>query len=264
MNGLGMPRPMTVVDTVMTDEGSLELCRRDERDYLITIDRRVLMTSTAHRSELILGQLGCRAAREKEAPNILFGGLGMGYTLRGALDVLPAKARVTVAELNAVVEGWCRGPIAHLSGHALDDARVQVVIADLMLQVKASPPQFYDAIVLDLYEGPTPSSHPVRDPFYGSTAISQFKAALRPGGMLAIWSEQSEPSFEARLKKAGFKVEIAHSGKGGFRYAVYLATLSPGNSPTGRSQAPSSGAKAPDPGRRSAGKPERSSRSRKR
>ncbi len=264
MNGLGMPRPMTVVDTVMTEDGPLELCRRDEKDYIITIDRRVLMTSTAHRSELILGQLGCQPVRQLEAPNVLLGGLGMGYTLRGALDVLPLQAKVTVAELNAVVERWCRGPIAHLSGHALDDSRVQVVIADLMRQVKESPPQFYDAIVLDLYEGPTPSAHPVRDPFYGSTAISQFRSALRPGGMLAVWSEQSERGFEDRLRQAGFKVEMARSGKGGFRYAVYLATLAPGTSATGRSQARSSSEKAPCPDRQAVGRPERSSRSKRR
>ncbi len=259
-----MPRPMTVVDSVMTEEGALELCRRDERDFLITIDRRVLMSSTAHRSELILGQLGCQAARELPAPHVLLGGLGMGYTLRGALDMLPASARVTVAELNSVVERWCRGPIAHLSGQALDDPRVCVVIADLMKQVREAPPGFYDAIVLDLYEGPNSSTHPVRDPFYGRTAISQFKAALRIGGMLAVWSEQSDAAFQGRLRDAGFKVEIARSGKGGFRYAVYLATLGAGCSPTGRSQARSSGGKAPDPDRRSAGRPERSSRSKRR
>lgn len=255
---------MTVVDSVMTEEGPLELCRRDDKDYLITIDRRVLMTSTAHKSELILGQLGCRFVQGLEVPNVLLGGLGMGYTLRGALDVLPPGAKVTVVELNEAVERWCRGPIAHLCDQALDDPRVRVVIADLMRQVVEAPAQFYDAIVFDLYQGPTPSTHPVKDPFYGSGAISQFKRALRPGGTLAIWSEQSEPSFEQRLKKAGFRVEIARSGKGGFRYAVYLAQLGDANSPIGKAQARWSGGKARDPGRRVAGKPERPSRSKKR
>ncbi len=259
-----MPRPMTVVESVMTEEGALELCRRDERDFLITINRRVLMTSTAHKSELILGQLGCQTVAGLDSPHVLLGGLGMGYTLRGALDVLPPGARVTVAELNPVVERWCRGPIAHLCDNALDDPRVAVVIADLMGQVREAPQGFYDAIVLDLYEGPNSSTHPVRDPFYGRTAISEFKAALRPGGMLAIWSEQADAAFEGRLRDAGFKVEIARSGRGGFRYAVYLATQGSGSSPSRKSQARSSGGTVRDPDRRSAGRPGRSSRSGKR
>ena len=193
-----MPRPWTVIESVETEEGPLELRRRDDRDYLITIKGRVLMTSMAHRSELVLGDLGCERVKKRTAPCILLAGLGMGYTLRGALDALPDDAKVTVVELNPVVERWCRGPIKHLSGAALDDPRVELISGDVMDQARKGV-GCYDAIVLDLYEGPNNNHHPVNDPFYGTKAIAQLKAALKPKGTLAVWSEQSDRPYELRL-----------------------------------------------------------------
>lgn len=218
-----MPRPWTVLDRVETAEGPLELRQRDEKDFLITIAGRVLMNSLANRSEVVLGELGCREARKKPAPNVLLGGLGMGYTLRGALDVLPKGAILTVVELTAAVEGWCRGPIKHLSGDALADPRVSVVLDDIARFLKAASPASYDAIVLDLYEGPHSHTDPVSDPFYGKKALAAFHRALKTRGTLAVWSEQTDRSFEERLRREGFKPELLRPGRGGLRHAVYLA-----------------------------------------
>lgn len=218
-----MPRPWTVVDRIETSEGPLELRQRDEKDFLITIAGRVLMNSLANRSEVVLGELGCREARKRNAPAVLLGGLGMGFTLRGALDTLPKNASVTVIELTPQVEGWCRGPIAHLGGNALDDPRVRVIIDDVARHLKTASPASYDAIVLDLYEGPHSHTHPVDDPFYGKKALASFHRALKTRGTLAIWSEQTDKGFEERLRREGFKPELLRPGRGGLRHAVYLA-----------------------------------------
>lgn len=218
-----VPRPWTVIERVETAEGPLELRQRDERDFLITIAGRVLMNSLAHRSELVLGELGCGQARSRKAPTVAIGGLGMGYTLRGALDALPADARVRVIELNPVMERWCRGPIAHLSGFALEDPRVEVVLDDVALHLREVPARTYDAVLLDLYEGPHSHTDPVRDPFYGKHALSTFHRALKPQGTLAVWSEQSDRGYAERLRRAGFKPELLRPGRGGLRHAVYLA-----------------------------------------
>jgi spermidine synthase len=218
-----MPRPWTVIERVETKEGPLELRQRDLKDFLITIDGRVLMNSLAHRSELLLGELGCREVKSRPAPSVVIGGLGMGYTLRGALNALPKKATVTVVELNPVVERWCRGPIHHLADGATDDPRVNLVGGDVVRHLATCGKAAYDAIIFDLYEGPHSGTHPVNDPFYGSKALAGFKAALKAKGTLAVWSEQTDRGFEERLARAGFKPELLRPGRGGLRHAVYLA-----------------------------------------
>ena len=220
-----MPRPWTIIERVQTPEGPLELRQRDERDFMITVAGRVLMNSLAHRSELVLGELGCREAAKGKAPVVLLGGLGMGYTLRGALDALPPTAQLTVIELNPVVERWCRGPIKHLSQEALDDPRVTVVCDDVARYLKVASPATYDAIVLDLYEGPNSATDAVNDPFYGRKALTLFARALKTRGTLAVWSEQTDRGFEERLRRSGFKPELLRPGRGGLRHAVYLAQL---------------------------------------
>lgn len=147
----------------------------------------------------------------------------MGFTLRGTLDALPSNATVTVVELTPQVEGWCRGPIAHLSGNALADPRVNVVVDDVGRFLRTASPASYDAIVLDLYEGPHSQTHPVDDPFYGKKALASFHRALKTRGTLAIWSEQTDRGFEERLRREGFKPELLRPGRGGLRHAVYLA-----------------------------------------
>src|SRR4051812_2756189 len=124
-----MTRAWQTIASVATPEGALELRRRGDDDFLIVVAGRVLMTSAARRSEEELARLAC-ARLGAPAPRVLVGGLGMGFTLRDALDVLPAGARVLVAELNADVVEWCRGPLAAITNDALADARVTVAIDD--------------------------------------------------------------------------------------------------------------------------------------
>lgn len=223
-----MARPWTTLDRVDTDEGPLELRRRGEDEYLITVAGRVLMASAAHRSEAVLAAAACQRLAGRAEPRVLIGGLGMGFTLRAALDALPPGARVTVAELNPVVVRWCEGPLAELTGRAFDDPRASVEIADVAELIRraaqAGGKACYDAVILDLYEGPRESSGGASDPFFGRRALATTRRALAPGGVFAVWSEDRDDPFERRLAAAGFKTERLRPKSGGPRHVVYLAS----------------------------------------
>lgn len=203
--------PWKTLATIATAEGALQLRQRGEREFLIVIDGRVLMTSSDRRSEEGLAALACKpltAAR----PRVLIGGLGMAYTVRAALDALPATAEVIVAELTPAVETWCRGPLAPLTNDALADPRVRVVIGDVAAVIANAPPGHYDAIILDLYEGPHAATQRSNDPFYGTAALARSRAALAPNGILAIWSEDPDDAFARRFAPAGFDVKTHRLG----------------------------------------------------
>ena len=217
-------RPWRTIDSTDTAEGRLELRQRDERDFLITIAGRVLMTSKAHRSEDELARRCCAALAGRARARVLLGGLGMGHTLRAALDGLPSTGRITVAEINPRVVAWCRGPLAILTHGATADHRVDVVVDDVAAVIARAPAGGYDAIILDLYEGPHEANRRAGDPLYGAQALERMQAAVAPGGVVAIWSEEADPPFEARLAAGGFHVERTRSGSGGRRHVVYLGT----------------------------------------
>lgn len=237
-----MAQPWKIIESVPTDEGILELRQRGARDFLITVDSLVLMNSMANRSEIVLGELGCRHLANHPAPRVLVGGLGMGCTLRAVLDSLPAAAEVVVAELNPVVVAWCRGPLAPLTDGAVEDPRVTVEIGDVAALVSRyaddpSRPRF-DAVVFDLYKGPHFRTDKRDDPLYGSRAIARVRAALKPGGVFTIWGENYDEGFDKRLKDAGFFTSSQRPGRGGYRHVVFVASLkesggSPGK-PSGR------------------------------
>lgn len=203
--------PWKTLATVATAEGALELRQRDEHEFLIVIDGRVLMTSNDRRSEQALATLACEALAA-EQPRVLIGGLGMAYTVRAALDVLPATAEVVVAELTAAVGDWCRGPLAPLTGAAVLDPRVRVVIDDVARAITGAPRGHYDAILLDLYEGPHAATQRADDPFYGRAALQRSHAALAPRGVLAVWSEEHDEAFVRRFAGAGFDVAVHRAG----------------------------------------------------
>jgi len=220
-------RPWETLDRFDSDEGELELRRRGAREFLITARGRVLMNSAASRSETALAESACAELRGRPAPRVLIGGLGMGCTLRAALDALPAGATVIVAELHEAMVRWCRGPLAELTERAVDDPRVELRIGDVAREIGAAAAPSatrYDAVLLDLYEGPHPASQPRGHPHYGAAALARAHAALRPGGILAIWSEDPDPRFERALRRARFAVRLERPGRGGRRHAVYLAT----------------------------------------
>lgn len=221
-----MTRAWETLDAAETPDGRLELRRRGPDELLITIGGRVLMNSRANRSELALGRLAAAAIAGRPAPRVLLGGLGMGCTLRACLDALPPDAKVVVAELNPVVADWCRrGPLAALTGGAARDPRVRVEIGDVAEAIRSAARAGgarFDAVVLDLYEGPRPRC-PRDHPHFGREALARARAALRAGGVLAVWMEEPAPAFERSLERAGFRVRSERAGAGGRRHAVALA-----------------------------------------
>jgi spermidine synthase len=219
-------QPWKTLDRKDTPEGPLELRQRGERSFLITIAGRVLMTSEATRSEQDLARVACEALAGRPRPRMLLGGLGMGYTLRAALDLLPPDGKVVVVDLNRVVVDWCRGPLATLSGDALADRRVSIRVDDVTRVIAGSDPGAWDAIVLDLYEGPHQATNLPGDPLYGTRALERSRITLRPEGVLAIWSEEPDRAFEHRLVSAGFAME-KHRAGGGRSHVVYLGRPDP-------------------------------------
>jgi spermidine synthase len=223
-----MAQPWQMIEKVETGDGVLELRKRGDRDFMILINNRVLMNSSANWSEIALGELACKLVAGRRAPRVLIGGLGMGLTLRAALDELPVTAQIEVAELNPVMVTWCRGPLAGITKSAVDDPRVTVVIDDVAAMIaRAAQPgaEKFDAIIIDLYEGPGASSDALLDPFYGSRAFKTTAAALSPGGVFAVWGESSDAAFEMRLAAAGFTVDRQRPGRGGLRHVVYVAQV---------------------------------------
>ena len=215
-----MAQPWQTLATVATAEGPLELRQRGERDFLIVIAGRVLMTSAARRSEEALATLAAAAIGGRTGGRVLIGGLGMAYTVRAALDAF-ADARVVVAELTPAVADWCRGPLAVLTDGAAADPRVEIVVDDVA-RVIGRGRAAYDAILLDLYEGPNPATQGKDDPFYGAGALARSRIALRPGGVLAIWAEDPDATFPRRFAGAGFEVTTHRAGKGGRAHIVYV------------------------------------------
>ncbi len=222
-----MAKQWHIVDSIDTDEGLLDLRQRGEKDYLITIDSRILMNSSANMSEIVLSELACNSLQNKKNPRVLVGGLGMGFTLKAALDNLPTAATVVVAELNPIIVNWCKGPIAHLTDKAVDDPRVKVVIDDVASVISHAAmndkENHFDAIILDLYEGPYEGDQGRGEYLYGNTALQLSSSALKKNGVFAVWSEDPDKSFEKRLKSAKFIVNRQRPGKGGRRHVVYIA-----------------------------------------
>jgi spermidine synthase len=216
-------RAWETLDAVETAEGRLELRRRGAQDFVITVAGRVLMSSMAHLTEVAVAEIACGEVAGRESPRVLIGGLGMGFTLRAALDSLPRTGRVVVAEINQAVVRWCRGPLAPLTDRAAMDFRSKIVVEDVAEVIARAGDQPFDAIILDLYEGPRQATQGREDPFYGPMALKRTRQALTPGGVLAVWSEEPDAAFEKRLGQGGFKVERRKPGKGGPRHSIYLA-----------------------------------------
>jgi len=221
-----MAKPWQTIDKTDHGDNVLELRKRGDRDFLLLVNGRVLMNSSANRSEVALGEQACRLVAGRGQPRVLIGGLGMGFTLRAALDALPGSAQVVVAELDPVIVTWCRGPLAGLTQNAVMDPRVTVEtddVAAVIIGASLKGAKRFDAIIIDLYVGPGADTDPHYDPFYGSLALSTTAAALSAGGVFAIWGENPDTAFEQRLVAAGFTIERLRPGRGGLRHVVYVA-----------------------------------------
>ena len=213
-----MTSSWTVIASHDADEGVLELHQQGDA-FLIWFDGRVLMNSFSRSSEEALATHAL-AAVTAPAPRVLIGGLGMGFTLRAALDVLPAAATVQVVELNPVIVEWCLGPLAAATGHAVADPRVTIELGDVATAIALAPAGQLDAILIDLYEGPNTANQGITDPFYSKAALARQRAALAAGGVLGVWAEEADDEFAARMT-VGFDVAQATIGS---HHVVYLGT----------------------------------------
>lgn len=206
--------------------GELRLMRRGA-EFSIRLGHNELMSSRLSASEQALATFACDKIRTRERPQILIGGLGMGFTLRAALTVLGAQAHIIVAELVPAVVAWARGPMAEIFGDSLVDPRVDIREADVGDLIR-SHPSAYDAILLDVDNGPEGLTRKANDGLYNQAGLSAAHAALRPGGVLAVWSSAANPKFTRRLRRTGFDVtEIplrAKGPRGGARHFIWIAT----------------------------------------
>jgi spermidine synthase len=215
----------TIARATTPDGGAMRLSCRDG-EYVIWVDGRSLMSSRTHGSEESLAAAGCGHLRDAAAPRVLVGGLGMGFTLRAALDVLPERARVVVAELMPDVVAWNREPLGTLTGHPLRDPRVRVVVEDVGFTLRAHPGRF-DAVLLDVDNGPAAFTSHLNDSLYGATGVAAAHAALAPGGVLAVWSAWDDERFAGRLRRQGFTVRSdrvrARREKRGAHHTIFVA-----------------------------------------
>jgi spermidine synthase len=196
-------------------------------EYVILANGKSLMSSRMHGSEEALATLACARIRGREEPRVLIGGLGMGFTLRATLDLLPPDGSVVVAELLPAVVEWNRGPLGPLAGHPLKDRRVRVESKDVGVALRSSVNAF-DAILLDVDNGPEAFATSGNAGLYGDAGLAAARAALRDGGVLAVWSAREDRRFEQRLRYAGFRVEVervrGRLKKGGPRHTIFLAS----------------------------------------
>jgi spermidine synthase len=205
--------------------GTLTLMRRGE-EFSIRAGSVVLMSSRMSSSEIALAELACVRLAGRKHCRVLIGGFGMGFTLRAALAGLGADAKITVAELVPAVIGWARGPMAELTAGCLDDPRVTIRETDVGDVIAAARGAF-DAILLDVDNGPDSVSRDANDRLYDLRGLQAARKALRPPGLLAIWSAAPNTAFTARLRHAGFAVEEikARANKGrGVRHFIWAAT----------------------------------------
>ncbi len=214
--------PRVVIERVPVPGGELVLARRG-KEYSIRVGGVELMNSRDHSSEDALGRETVTRLKKKQ-PRVLIGGLGMGFTLRAALDALPASARVDVVEIVPAIVRWNRGELGPLAQEPLADPRVTVIEADVAAVIRA-PEAPYDAIVLDVDNGPD-AIYEGNATLYRQRGLAATRAALVPGGWLAVWSSFRSNTFTTWLKEVGFAVELAtikSKFKGGPTHYVWFA-----------------------------------------
>ena len=219
-------KPLEIIGETTTPDGAGMKLTRHTNEYIILANGKSLMSSRMHGSEEALAMFAYRRLRNVERPCVLIGGLGMGFTLRATLDLLPADAIIVVAELVPAVVEWNRGPLGPLAGHPLKDKRVRIEAGDVAVTAKSAPSRF-DAVLLDVDNGPAAMTTPENSRLYDDRGLAGFRAALKSGGVLAIWSARDDRKFEQRLRYGGFAVEVervrGRLKKGGPRHTIFLA-----------------------------------------
>lgn len=216
-----------LLDTAWIPDGEkLELFQHD-KDFMIVLGHNELMSSRKWGSEEALATMAYDRIKNSKRPHILIGGYGMGFTLRAALKVLPENAQVTVVELVPEIIEWARGPMKHLEQGCLDDPRVTLLMGDVA-HVIASGLGDYDAILLDVDNGPDGLVREDNNVIYSKAGLRAAKRAMTPDGVLAVWSAFADPAFKRRLENAGFgvdevKVHARSNGKGA-KHVIWFST----------------------------------------
>ncbi len=217
--------PWKLLDTAAIPGGGELRLKQRGTEYVIMLGNIALMNSRLSGSEEALGKMACAKLSERNTPRILIGGLGMGFTLRAALAGLGPGARVVVAELVPAVVSWAKGPMAALFGNCLQDPRVSIAIGDVG-DIIRSPAIGFDAILLDVDNGPEGLTRGANDRLYEKAGLNAIRSALRPGGILAVWSSACDDGFTKRLRRAGFRTEEvrvrADRGKAGARHLIWF------------------------------------------
>jgi spermidine synthase len=218
--------PRELIGTARVPGGAeLQLFRRGG-DFMIVLDRNELMSTRMSGSEEALATMTVARLGGRRAPHLLIGGYGMGFTLRAALAVLGWDATVSVVEIVPEIIAWARGPMADLAAGCLDDLRVRLIEGDIAAEIARGAGR-YDAILLDVDNGPDGLSRDDNDRLYSSRGLGAARAALAPGGVLAIWSAAPDKAFARRLGDAGFAVEEvgvrARSNGKGPQHVIWFA-----------------------------------------
>lgn len=222
--------PRELLGTAQVPGGEELRLFRHGKDFMIVLGQNELMNTRMRGSEEALATMAHARIKQARAPQILIGGYGMGFTLRAALAVLPAEALVIVAELVPEIIEWARGPMAEIAADCLDDPRVDLIVGDVSRVIAASPGKF-DAILLDVDNGPDGLVRQDNNRIYARRGLLAAAEALRPGGVLAIWSAAKDDGFVRRLKDTGFAVDEVSvharpNGKGA-RHVIWFATPQP-------------------------------------
>jgi spermidine synthase len=212
-------KPRVKIATARTPDGGEVVLYQHGRDFSIMINGQDLMHSRQHESELELARLGCAHLADRKAPSILIGGLGMGYTLRQALDMLSHDAQVVVGELMGAVVEWNRAFLGELNDQPLGDKRVDLKTGDIFELILHSKSRF-DAILLDIDNGPDAMTDSGNRRLYNREGIQACRRALRKQGCLAVWSAEPSKKFEQLLMGCGFHVRR-------FRVSAYKGSKSP-------------------------------------
>ena len=219
-------KPWQLLGEARTPDGVALTLTRHDREYVIMADGRSLMSSRMHGSEEALARFALQGLRLPGAC-VLVGGLGMGFTLRATLDLLPGDASVVVAEFVPAIVEWNRGPLGPLAGHPLKDPRVRLEVEDVGNILHASAAGF-EAILLDTDNGPDAFTAATNARLYGDSGLSAARLALKPGGVLAVWSAWENRRFEQRLRYAGFTVAVervrGRLERGGPKHTIFIAT----------------------------------------
>ena len=220
--------PTILLDTakIPNDGGELRLTQRDN-EFAIGLSgvHGELMTSRMHSSEDALAELGCAHLTNANSAKVLVGGMGMGFTLAAALNAVTSTSEVVVAELVPEIIEWNKGPLGECAGRPLNDKRTTVYLGDVA-ELFLSKQATYDAILLDVDNGPEAFTHDDNSELYSLHSLAAIRETLRSNGVLAVWSAWHDPRFTKRLKKARFKTSFktvrAHKGRGS-KHTIYLA-----------------------------------------